>query len=237
MSIEYRDYGEDLKPELREAEGNKLPNIVGYAVKWNTLSNLLGGFKERFSPGAFAESLSEDRDVVAFSAHNKSQPLGRLSKGTLRLEEDETGLRYEISPPDVGYARDLVSLVERGDIKGASFGFKPRKTRFANEDGYLIREVHNATLKEVSPTAIPAYVDTEAQLRSMHNVVRERMDIDVERAVSLLAKTFSRDELSEDETNELRSISEAFANAVPKPEPKEPVARKLRERQLMLWNI
>ncbi|EIQ76315.1 prohead protease, partial [Shigella flexneri 1235-66] len=50
--------------------------------------------------------------------------LGRTRSGTLKLEEDETGLRFELTPPDPSTGRDVIELVKRGDISGMSFGFR-----------------------------------------------------------------------------------------------------------------
>jgi HK97 family phage prohead protease len=113
--------------ELRggSSGGGGLPRIVGYGAVFNTLSEPLSdsrgkAFREIIRPGAFLRSLANAQqgkaDILARFEH--STILGRVSNGTLRLHEDERGLRYEIDPPDTGAGRDLITLIRRGDVKG-----------------------------------------------------------------------------------------------------------------------
>jgi len=83
----------------------------------------MGGFVEIIKPGAFTKTLDES-DVRALLNHNSDQVLGRMSAGTLKLWEDDRGLRAEIHPPDTSAGRDAVALIKRGDLTGMSFGFR-----------------------------------------------------------------------------------------------------------------
>jgi HK97 family phage prohead protease len=108
-------------PDLRVmTEG--VPRIAGHAALFDTMSEDLGGFRERIRPGAFAASLAED-DVRALFNHAPNVILGRNRAGTLRLSEDAQGLRIEIDPPDTQAARDLMVPIARGDVTQMSFGF------------------------------------------------------------------------------------------------------------------
>ena len=102
-----------------EARGR---TVVGYAAIFDTLSHDLGGFRERIAPGAFSEVLASDPDVRALLNHDPSQVLGRTRSGTLRLSEDERGLRFELDLPES--RADVREAVARGDLDGASFRFK-----------------------------------------------------------------------------------------------------------------
>ena len=64
--------------------------------------------------GSTYEALSSD----ARKAHDPSRLLARTKSGTLRLEEDSKGLRFELDLPDTTEGRDLLALAERGDIGG-----------------------------------------------------------------------------------------------------------------------
>ena len=102
--------------------------LTGYVVRWDNLSELLWGeFYEKFQRGAFTEWLAAGNDVRGLYEHDHSMLLGRTRSGTLKLEEDETGLRFELTPPDTSTGRDVIELVKRGDISGMSFGFRSRK--------------------------------------------------------------------------------------------------------------
>lgn len=102
--------------------------LTGYVVRWDNLSELLWGeFYEKFQRGAFTEWLAAGNDVRGLYEHDHSMLLGRTRSGTLKLEEDETGLRFELTPPDTSTGRDVIELVKRGDISGMSFGFRSRR--------------------------------------------------------------------------------------------------------------
>ena len=83
--------------------------LVGYVVKWNSPSQVLYcDFVESFAPKAFSDSLASGEDVRALFEHDHSKLLGRTSSGTLKLEEDSIGLRFELTPPDTTTGKDLV---------------------------------------------------------------------------------------------------------------------------------
>lgn len=88
--------------EIRTSEltaSNK--KLVGYAVRWNSLSEIIWDeFREQFTPGAFADYLAAGNDVRCLYEHDYTQLLGRTKSGTLVLTEDNTGLRFELTPPD-----------------------------------------------------------------------------------------------------------------------------------------
>ena len=104
--------------------------IVGRAVTFGELSSPIKDkqtgvlYKEVIAPGAFKRSLELRPDVVSFKEHDPKMILGRVSAGTLKLEERDNGLYVSIDVPNTTYGNDLLESVKRGDIKGFSFGFK-----------------------------------------------------------------------------------------------------------------
>lgn len=157
--------------EVRAQAGDgDMPTIVGYAAVFDALSVDFGGWRERVAPGAFAESIGKD-DIRALWNHDDNYILGRTLNGSLRLDEDETGLRATISPPAVQYARDFTALIEGGFITGMSFGFTTLEDDVTMEDdGQLIRVLRKVKLWEVSPVAFPAYPATSVMTRSDEQV-------------------------------------------------------------------
>ena len=163
MPIERRTATEGV--ELRE-EGDTL-TAVGYAAMFNRLSQNLGGFVERVAPATFRSTLNQS-DVRALFNHEPDHLLGRSSTGTLRLSEDDQGLRYEIDLPATTLGRDVAELLRRGDISGSSFGFRTISDEWSEtEDGYPLRTLTEVALRDVGPVTFPAYSSTEASLRSL----------------------------------------------------------------------
>ena len=160
-------YCEDAQPEVRQ-EGN-VRRIRGYAVKFNSRSSPLLGFREIIRPGAFRESLERKDDIRALINHDPGQILGRTRAGTLNVWEDSVGLAYEITPPDTQAGRDVVTSIGRGDLDGSSFGFRVDKDgeSWSRVGGETIREINNAKLLDVSVVAYPVYPSSEASLRSL----------------------------------------------------------------------
>ncbi|EHQ3483999.1 HK97 family phage prohead protease, partial [Escherichia coli] len=135
--------------------------LTGYVVRWDKLSELLWGeFYEKFQRGAFTEWLAAGNDVRGLYEHDHSMLLGRTRSGTLKLEEDETGLRFELTPPDTSTGRDVIELVKRGDISGMSFGFRSRKDVWDTTTDPCVRTVLVAELYEITVTSVPAYPDS-----------------------------------------------------------------------------
>lgn len=166
--------------ELRVASAETPNRLVGYAAVFNSLSADLGGFKERIIPGAFKRSVSAGVDIRALVDHDAGKLLGRTANGTLRVSEDQIGLRVEIDVPDTSYGRDTLAMVKRGDVRGMSFGFRVPEggQRFTKEGGQTIRDLLDLNLKEVTVTSIPAYADTSVHIRAA------RIDPDVLREIS-----------------------------------------------------
>lgn len=153
--------------EVREAEDGER-TISGYAVKWEKKSEELGWFtkfREKFRKGAFEETLKDD-DQRALWSHDTSQVLGRTKNQTLRLEEDDLGLRFELDLPDTTLGNDAYKTIKRGDVDGVSFGFSMKKEEWDESDPEdITRTILKARLFEISPVAFPAYPDSAVSAR------------------------------------------------------------------------
>ena len=154
--------------ELRDGEGESPPMLIGYAARFNTWSDDLGGFKERIRPGAFKNALMSS-DVRALYNHDTNQlPLGRSPK-TLRLSEDTKGLKVEIDLPDTQQAKDLMTSIKRGDVSQMSFGFTVAENgdEWKEKDGVVKRTISEMKeLFDVSPVVYPAYSSTKIAVRT-----------------------------------------------------------------------
>jgi HK97 family phage prohead protease len=194
--VEARTEGSDVEfrmfsGELR-AEGDG-DTFVGYAAVFNSDSEPLP-FTERIMPGAFGKSLrSRKRDIRAYINHDSNMVLASTRSGTLRLSEDDRGLRAEFELPEgVTYANDLRSLMRSGIVDKMSFGFTvPRGGDRWSEDGRT-RELREVVLHEVSVvTGFPAYEGTTAAVRSLETLC-ERTGMSVDEIAHVLQRLADR---------------------------------------------
>lgn len=167
--IEHRSYQTSVKLETR-ADGSAV--IRGYAAVFyregdpGTEFVLWDGAVERIMPKAFNRAIKEKHDVRGQFNHDPSLLLGRVSAGTMRLSKDDIGLVYEIDPADTQVARDVVTMLKRGDVTGSSFSFAVTEENWrVQKDGPEIREVKDVDLFDVGPVTWPAYESTTAGLR------------------------------------------------------------------------
>jgi hypothetical protein len=169
--IETRVFTNDF--EVRETSDGM--TLSGYAAVFNSNSEPLP-FIERIAPGAFKRSLSSRNDIKLLWNHDSSSVLGSTRAGTLRLYEDEKGLRVEADLPDTSQGRDARVLIQRGDVTGFSFGFTvPANGDRWNAEG-TERTLTSVRLLEVSTgVAFPAYSATAgtATVRSLEDIATE----------------------------------------------------------------
>jgi Escherichia/Staphylococcus phage prohead protease len=133
--------------------------IVGYAVVYGVRSRDLGGFVEVVKPQACAQL----GDVVALFNHDANQVLGR-TPATLQLRTDDRGLAFTLDPAPTQAGRDAFELVKRGDVQGASFGFRTKKDAWRQDAGVMVRELLDIELAEISLTAFPAYREADVTI-------------------------------------------------------------------------
>lgn len=153
-----------LGVETRADNGGK-KKLYGYAAIFNSDTEIGDFFVERIDRGAFDTAIKGD--VRALIDHDAGRVIGRTKSGTLKLSTDSKGLAVEIDVPDTADGRDLMVLVERGDISGMSFGFRVLKQEWDETGDMPVRTILDVELYEVSAVAFPAYEDTEIDARSI----------------------------------------------------------------------
>lgn len=173
MNIEKRYHPTEVRSLGGRIVGTASPAYNGQP---GTQYMLWEGAYERFAPGAFDDHLRTQPDVVALFNHNRDWVLGR-TPGTLSLRADGNGLHYEISPPDTQVARDVLTSIGRGDLRGSSFAFIPDDVEWFDEGENEIRLIKKAKLYDVSVVTTPAYDGSSTSLRS----AEERKAIEQER--------------------------------------------------------
>ena len=155
--------------EKREAEGESR-KISGYAAVFEQKTKIGTWYEEQIVRGAFDEC-DFSRCVLNFN-HDDNNLLGRVSSGTLKLEIDEKGLRFECELPDTTTANDILTLIRRGDIEGCSFAFVVRESSWewlSDEDPAQLDQRTIMKISEVFDVSVvthPAYEQTSVDARS-----------------------------------------------------------------------
>jgi len=169
MTKERRSFSFEIKSD--ETEERKMS---GHAAVFNEVTEIGGWFREQIEPGAFKASAKKD-DVRALFNHDENYVLGRSTSGTLKMKEDDKGLKVDIFPPDTQFARDLAVSIERGDISQMSFAFQVLEEEWirGEEKELDLRKIKKVRLYDVSPVTFPAYEGTDIAIRS-HEAWKKR---------------------------------------------------------------
>lgn len=169
--LERRAWGADLR-----VSDDGPPRLSGYAAVFRATTEV-GGFTEEIAPGAFDHVLGDD--VRALFNHDPNQVLGRTKSGTLRLAQDDTGLRYEVdineADPD---AMRVYAQVRRGDVSGSSFAFSVEQDMWDYQRAKPHRTITRmAQLYDVSPVVFPAYDVATVSARALEAAKAEPLPV------------------------------------------------------------
>ena len=186
-SMEKRIFNIETRAEQTE-EGNQI--ISGHASMYDIRSENLGGFYEYIEAGAFTPELIAKSDTRALINHDQNLILGRTASGTLRLNADEKGLRYEFDVPETSYGKDLVVSMKRGDITQSSFAFTVADDDWTtDEDGNNIRTIKKIErLYDVSPVTYPAYPEANDLIVAQRGLATYKEQVEKEKEEKDLVK-------------------------------------------------
>jgi HK97 family phage prohead protease len=202
--------------EIRE-EGDGM-TFVGYAAKFDQPSENLGGFVEYVERGAFSRSLKSRNDVMLLWNHDAGQPLASTRSGTMKLTEDEVGLRVEARLPMTTLGKDLSVLLREKIVGKMSFGFNVIKDSW-NSEG-TERRLKSVRLFETSLVVWPAYPQTEATVRGLDKVA-QRASVDADELADVMLKIEEGADLTPDQAELMKSVVERLA-----PTPEESVSEE-----------
>jgi HK97 family phage prohead protease len=178
MDLEQFESG---RPEARSVAFTDLDvssdgrSFDGYAAIYGQEADL-GLFTEVIVPPAFEGAVARSGNIPMLWDHNdRLPPLATTDGGTLTVREDGRGLRVKATIDERHMlGPTLMSMLERGDVRGMSFGFVagPGNSSVTQRNGKPHRAIRgfNALL-DVSPTWNPAYAGTSAELRSLREMV------------------------------------------------------------------
>lgn len=149
-------------------------------------------FIEKIKAGAFETALKRNKAVKVLLNHNKDRELANTIDGTAKLEEDNIGLRAEVTITDA----EVVEKAKNHRLVGWSFGFYSNSDEVAEGATIATRTVNDMDLMEVSildDTRSPAYYGTSIETRSEDGEVMEIREniadetVDIEKLADLVA--------------------------------------------------
>ena len=127
-------------------------------------------FIERIKAGVFKNALKRNDDVKVLLNHDNSRVLATTKDGSAKLEEDNIGLRAEVTITD----KEVVEKARNNQLVGWSFGFIPNADELGVEGENESRTITDLDLLEVSildDTKSPAYYGTSIEARAEKEVV------------------------------------------------------------------
>lgn len=219
--------------EVRE-DGDGM-TFTGYAAIFNSPSEPLP-FIERIAPGAFRRSLRDRSDIKLLWNHDTGSPMASTRAGTLKLYEDERGLKVEARLANTTVGRDAAELIRRGDVDAMSFGFTvPRGGDEWNQDGSE-RTLKSVRLFEVSVVAFPAFPATAGStaVRALDRIAK-RAEVDVDALSDALLKIENGETISTEDKDLLDKVLAELAPEAPaEPEVEEEAEADLSAELLAL---
>ena len=167
MELEKRFLPAEL--EVRTEDDGSM-RISGYAALFNKRSDDLGGFVEILRPGCFRKALEKQPDIKALFNHDPSTIFARSKNGTLTVEENQTGLKFEaVLNPEDDDGKRIYNKVKSGLIDQCSFAFGvSEEGQRWTEGNPMQREILEVgLLADVSVVTNPAYPQTTVQARAI----------------------------------------------------------------------
>ena len=158
-----------MEIEVRE-NSVVVSGYVNAVERWSkpiraNLRGTMQRFIEKIKAGTFSTALKRNDNVKVLLNHNSERELANTLNGTAKLEEDNIGLRAEVTITDA----EVVEKAKNNKLVGWSFGFYSNSDEVNQQDTIATRTVTDMDLIEVSildDTRSPAYYGTSIETRS-----------------------------------------------------------------------
>lgn len=213
--------------ELRAVENSESRTIHGF-IPYNSNSEGLPWI-ERLARGCFTKTLQESKDILGLYDHTAGNLLARTSNGSLRFNDTDAGLEFDMDLPDTQLGRDTYEMCRSSLLSSCSFGFSAVKDDWTYENNEEVRVILEARLFEVSIVAQPAYPQTNVSARSLSSFFegkeltedeQKSVQVEIEKLQSLLPHTEEehREEPQpetepEDDPAEIQALMDRLAKA------------------------
>lgn len=159
--------------KIEREDGGTDRYVSGYAVVFEQYSKpIWDEWVEIISRGAFTDTDMSDVVMVVDHARDVQSILARSrnGEGTLSISIDEHGVAFRFLVPDTTVGRDIVALIERGDISECSFAFWVKEDRWSYDmmvEGktYDVRRIEQvAKLADLSIVVNGQYPQTSVEV-------------------------------------------------------------------------
>lgn len=170
-------------------------------------------FIEKIKAGTFSTALKRNDNVKVLLNHNSGRELANTQNGTAKLEEDNIGLRAEVTITDA----EVLEKAKNNRLVGWSFGFRSNSDEVNQQDTLATRTVTDMDLIEVSildDTKSPAYYGTSIETRSEGEEMEIRANIEADEGET---------------TVDIEQLADLVANRVLEKLKGEPRAEKVEE--------
>ena len=175
IKFDKREYRKIDAAQLETRKGENGEKVVeGYATTFNMPYRLMTDGKvtvnEQVDRGAFKET---DMSDVIMQYDHEGPVFARISNGTLRLEEDDHGLKVIADLGGTERGRQLFEEIDGGYTNKMSFGFtvtgqKTERTKDAEGKTTILRTITKiGKLYDVSAVSLPANDATEISSRTI----------------------------------------------------------------------
>ena len=208
-----------MKIEVRN-DSVVITGYVNAVERWSkplrmNLRGVMQRFIERIKAGTFRTALKRNDNVKVLLNHNPDRELANTKDGTAILEEDNIGLRAEVTITDP----EVVEKARNHKLVGWSFGFYSNSDEVAQEATMATRTVTDMDLVEVSildDTKSPAYYGTSIETRNegdtpleiRENIVDENLEQLAELVAERVIEKLNKREETVTEVTEEISVTE-----------------------------
>lgn len=170
---------------VKREDGGEDAYVSGYAVVFEQYSKpIWDEWVEIISRNAFDSCDMSDVVMVVDHARDVGSVLARSrnGEGTLEISIDDVGVAFRFKSPDTTKGRDIVALVERGDISECSFAFWVREDKWLydvafEEHTYDVRRIESiAKLADLSIVVSGQYGQTSVSIEERKAVAEARKE-------------------------------------------------------------
>lgn len=164
--LEFKSF--DITEHKADESGNLI--ITGYGAIFGNIDS----YKDIISAGAFAETLAEKRERIAFCyQHDIWNPIGKIQE----IKEDNKGLWLKVMLSAA--EEDIQTKVKEGILKEMSIGYRVIDSHEEMRNGEQVRILKKVNLYEISLVTIaanPLAVITGMKSDEQKNYIEKEFD-------------------------------------------------------------